>query len=194
LTHLEYEERPFGIMRKMITADGYAQEDPLIFPNMLRRMTELTMKVPIDDTHTKKIVVFVEMNKNGHVSDDEAPDYYLFPMSEGKSVPDAVYPDTTYRMDDLRFQDQMAIESQGRISPRDSWHPATGDRGVAFFDRLLLREIDRVQQGLDPLGLYRDPDRVVDTNFSVLEDMPHNTRGAQGVQTHSRRRQAAVSP
>lgn len=45
LVELEYREAPFGIMRKMVTRDGYVEEDPLIFPNSLRRMNELSTKV-----------------------------------------------------------------------------------------------------------------------------------------------------
>jgi hypothetical protein len=36
---------------------------------------------------------------------------------------------------------------------------------VVLFEQMLLREMDRVQAGHDPLGVLRDPTEVIDTNF-----------------------------
>jgi len=187
LVSLDYEEVRFGIRRRMETADGYVEDDPLVFPNMLRRITELSIKVPVDDTHTRKFIVFVEREKNGHRDGaEQAPvDYYVMQPDDGKSAP-GKYPDVTYRMDRLRYQDMMAIESQGVVSPRHNWHPATGDRGVAMFERMILREIDRVQQGHDPVGVTRDPNEVIDTNFEFFRHAGGTTTGPQGVKVYSR--------
>jgi 5,5'-dehydrodivanillate O-demethylase len=189
LTSLDYEEVPIGIRRKMVTADGYVEDDPLVFPNMLRRITELSIKVPVDDTHTRKFVVFVERERNGHVRENqEAVDYYVMQADEGKSGVGA-YPDVSYRMDKLRYQDLMAIESQGLISPRHNWHPATGDRGVAMFERMILREMDRLQEqpNYDPVGVIRDPNVVIDTNYEFYRNIGGTTTGPQGVKVYERK-------
>ena len=188
LVSLDYDEVPFGIRRRMVTADGYVEDDPLVFPNMLRRITELSIKVPSDDTHTRKFVVFVspEQDSDRGGSDEEPADYYVMPPEDGKNGVGG-YPDVRYRMDRLRYQDIMAIETQGVISPRHSWHAGTADRGVALFERMVLHEMDRVQEGHDPVGVTRDANQVIDTNFEFYRHIGGNTTGPQGVQVYARR-------
>jgi 5,5'-dehydrodivanillate O-demethylase len=190
LVSLEYREVSFGIMRRMETADGYVEEDPLIFPNMLRRMHELSIKVAVDDTHTKKFALFVDMHSEDQPSDDpaDAPDYFVFPQEQGKGAAGKAYPDTTYKMNSLRYQDIMAIETQGIFTARQNWHPGTADKGVAMYDRMILREMDRVRDGHDPIGVVRDSDQYVDTNFEILHEIGGTTRGPQGIRVHERRK------
>jgi 5,5'-dehydrodivanillate O-demethylase oxygenase subunit len=190
LVGLDYRESPFGIMRRMETADGYVEEDPLIFPNMLRRMQELSIKIPVDDTHTKKFVIIVDQHETPGASNDEPVDYYMFPQEQGKSAAGVAYPEATYKMTSLRYQDIMAIETQGRVTNRANWHPGTRDGGVAMYDRMILREMDRVKEGHNPLGVIRDPDHIVDTNFEVLHVIGGSTRGPQGVLVYERKRTA----
>src|SRR5439155_23095171 len=59
---LDYREVPIGIMRRMVTSDGYVEEDPLLFPCNLRRMNQLVCNVPVDDTHTMLFYVFVDFD------------------------------------------------------------------------------------------------------------------------------------
>ncbi len=187
IVSLDYEEVQFGIRRKMVTADSYVEDDPLVFPNMLRRITELSIKVPVDDTHTRKFVVYVERERNGHAGDQHPVDYYVMPRDEGKSGAGR-YPAVNYRMDKLRYQNLMAIETQGVFAPRDNWHLATGDRGVALFERMILREMDRIQEQpeYDPIGVVRDPNVVIDTNYEFFRHAGGNTTGPQGIKVYSR--------
>lgn len=71
-------------------------------------------------------------------------------------------------MNELGYQDIMAIETQGPIAPRRDWHPGTADRGIVMFERMLLREMERVQQGLDPIAVIRDPGQVIDTSYEFF--------------------------
>jgi hypothetical protein len=71
-------------------------------------------------------------------------------------------------------QDHMAWETQGPIADRTSERLATSDRGVVMYREMVKREIARVQQGLDPLGVIRDPDHpIIDTN--VMADLREAT-------------------
>jgi len=191
LVSLDYREMSFGIMRRMETRDGYVEEDPLIFPNMLRRMHELSIKVPVDDTHTRKFALFVDINGKVDADDQEPVDYFVFPQEQGKSAAGVAYPEAGYKMNSLRYQDIMAIETQGRVTARANWHPGTADRGVAMFDRLILAQMDVVKQGDDPIGLVQDSSAVLDTNFEVLHEIGSETRGPQGVRVYERPRAAA---
>jgi 5,5'-dehydrodivanillate O-demethylase len=151
-------------------------------------MHELSIKVPVDDTHTRKYALFVNLNGRLDQEDEEAPDYYVFPPEQGKSAAGRAYPEATYRMTSLRYQDIMAIETQGRVTARQNWHPGTADRGVAMFDRLILTQMDVVKAGDDPIGVFRDPSTVIDTNFEVLHVIGSATRGPQGILVHQRSR------
>jgi hypothetical protein len=74
-------------------------------------------------------------------------------------------------MDRLPFQDLMALETQGTIAPRENERLATADQGLVLLRRLLTREIEKVQHGIDPIGVIREPDRdVVDTYIDVYLD------------------------
>ena len=85
---------------------------------------------------------------------------------------DAVYPNATYSMAKRQYQDLMAMETQGPIAARENEHLATADRGVALLRTVLKREIEKVQQGLDPIGVIRDPNHdLIDTYVHVYMDM-----------------------
>jgi hypothetical protein len=54
------------------------------------------------------------------------------------------------------FQDRLVMEGQGPISPRDQWRMATSDQGVAMLHAMLFREMEKVERGLDPIGVTRE--------------------------------------
>jgi len=167
LAELKYREVPAGIMRTIGISDGYVEEDLLIFPNILRRMNMLSVKAPADDTHTRRFVVTVKVKREG-VNGSGRPGQYHAVLAEAKTPPDAPYPEARYQTNKLPYQDMMAIESQGKVSPRESWHLGTKDDGVAMYDRMILREIDKVAAGLEPLGAGEQAREVVDTNFAAV--------------------------
>ena len=172
LMSLDYQEVPAGIRRTMEVGDGYVEEDLLIFPNMLRRMNMLSLKVPVDDFHTKKFVVTVDMGLLGQLGSErgagdkksEADVYFRVPTN-AKTPIDAPYPQATYSMRQLPHQDMMVIESQGARSPREAWRLGTRDDGIAFFDEMILREIDKVARGLSPIAVG---EAFIDTNLEAV--------------------------
>jgi 5,5'-dehydrodivanillate O-demethylase len=76
-------------------------------------------------------------------------------------------------MDRVDAQDYMVWETQGPIASRWNEHLATTDRGVVMLRQMMEREIAKVEQGVDPIGVVRDPDHaVIDTNLDVtFEEM-----------------------
>jgi 5,5'-dehydrodivanillate O-demethylase oxygenase subunit len=164
---LDYREVPLGIMRRMVSSEGYVEEDPLLFPYTLRRMNQLVCNVPVDDTHTMLFYVFVDLGEGSRDGGEGDGTTYWELRREDIFWP-ALGADGQgrYRMDRLRLQDYMALETQGLVSPRGSWRLGTSDKGIDFFDRLLLREIDKVERGEEPIGVIPDPgDAYVDTNL-----------------------------
>jgi 5,5'-dehydrodivanillate O-demethylase len=71
-----------------------------------------------------------------------------------------------YDLRSVLAQDHMAWETQGPIADRTTEQLCYSDRGIAFFRKLSREQIECVQQGLDPMGVVRDPDHLmIDTNI-----------------------------
>src|SRR5262249_741202 len=50
-------------------------------------------------------------------------------------------------------------------------HLGASDRGVVLFRQMLRQQIERVQQGLDPLGIIRDPEcKLVELPMWIVAD------------------------
>jgi 5,5'-dehydrodivanillate O-demethylase len=171
LTTLEYREMPFGIGSKLVTSHGYVEEDRIIFPNMLRRVNQLQIHVAIDDTNTRLFKLYFSRDRVDYdpTAGTEPVDFYVQEPEELKSGP-GPYPHVRHYMDELGHQDLMAIETQGATASRPDWHLATGDRGVMLFERMLIREMDRVRDGLDPVGVTRDPNEIIDSHFDFYRE------------------------
>lgn len=172
LDGLEYREVAFGIRRKQVHKSGYIDADVLTFPNIQRVYDMFLINVPVDDTHTVRFVPVAdvglgdwwprrETDPGGTTGEGER-------QISSKSPPDAIHPVARYQMDGMgtQAQDLMALETQGPIADRTRERLATSDRGVELYRQVLNREIEKVQQGLDPIGVVRDPDHApVDTDI-----------------------------
>ena len=78
-------------------------------------------------------------------------------------------------------QDYMVWETQGAVANRTAEHLSFGDRGVVLLRNVLRENIKRVQQGLDPLGLVRDPNlAMIDTNLDESIEMERRGRPVPG--------------
>ena len=167
----EFYEFPYGIMKKRTYKNGSIDEHPLIFPNILRQANATQIRVPMDDTHTKIFFVRFYPSEDGRVVRDQ-PDPEVEYVQPYKNPPDGLHPFTRFRMDQVQAQDHMAWETQGPLADRTQERLATSDRGVVMLRELMKREIAKVRQGLDPLGIVREPsqDQMIDTK---LEESLH---------------------
>jgi len=60
----------------------------------------------------------------------------------------------------------MAWETQGPILDRTRERLAASDRGVVMYREMLKREIEKVQRGLEPMNVFRDPNHpIIDTHI-----------------------------
>ena len=141
-------------------------EHPLIFPNMLRANNAIQIRVPIDDTHTADLFVRFTPTADGSIAPDQGDPEVTYKPPH-KDPPHALHPFTRFDMErDVQAQDHMAWETQGAIADRTVEHLASSDRGIVLYRNMVKREIEKVRQGLDPLGLVRDPDHEpFDTNL-----------------------------
>jgi len=170
---MEYSETPFGVKRRQVQKTGYEDIDLCPFPATQRIFNDISIKVPIDDTHTRQYSLYMDLPFDGSErTGDRSIDYYVEPTSEAKTPGELIHPFATYRMSSVRFQDVMALESQGPMSSREIERLGTADRGVVLFREMLKREIEKVQRGEDPMGVVREPDDpVIETFVGQYVDM-----------------------
>jgi len=167
----EFIRFEYGIGKRRTTlppaAGGKSEVDehPLLFPSVLRHVApfdegrsvrhNLQIRVPVDDHHTQVFRVnFVPSTSERSPADAPVPCRFT-PL---KTAP------REYRMDMVSAQDSMAWETQGPLTDRATEHLGVGDEGIIELRKLLKEQIERVQQGLDPLGVIRDPakNRLID--------------------------------
>ena len=166
---VEFEEVPYGIMKKRYFKDGRQDNHPLIFPNNLRQANSTQFRVPIDDTHTWHVHVIFDPCENGDEVEepDNLPVTYMEPFKE---PPRAVHPQARFTMHKPLAQDTMTWETPGAIADRTEERLGTSDRGIVMFREILKREINKVMQGNDPIGIFRGQWPVIDTRLSEILD------------------------
>ena len=81
--------------------------------------------------------------------------------------------DGEYMLEKSYAQDVMAWETQGPIAKRHLERLGTTDRGVIMFRQMLERELQKIEQGLDPLGTIRDPakNEIIELPVEIGKDM-----------------------
>ena len=132
--------------------DEWAVGHPIIFPYMLRVgrgcWSQFQIRVPIDDENT--LVWWYSVIEG---DDDGACDQ----STNDVPVHDVPYLDESgdFLVTTFEGQDMMAWVTQGRIADRTTENIATADKGVAMLRRILVREIEAVENGDDPLGTLR---------------------------------------
>ncbi|MGH7829547.1 MAG: Rieske 2Fe-2S domain-containing protein [Candidatus Binatia bacterium] len=172
----EFYEVACGLMKKRTYKNGQMDEHPVIFPNILRQANGTQIRVPMDDAHTMIFIVRFDRNPDGSTVEEQEdpPVDYVKPY---KNPPEALHPFARFDMsEEVQAQDHMAWETQGPIADRTRERITTSDRGVVMLREMTLREIHRVQEGLDPKGVIRDPaqNTLIDTNLEASLNGPES--------------------
>jgi 5,5'-dehydrodivanillate O-demethylase len=168
----------YGLMKKRTYKNGYTDEHPILFPNILRQGNGTQIRVPVDDTHTYLVFVRFLPSEDGKTVEDEQdlPVIYEAPI---KQPADARHPEAHYTMHNVQPQDMAMWETQGELVDRTVEHLSWSDRGIVAYRRLLKQQIERAQMGLDPLAVVRDPNHaIIDTNLQEsLNEIADRQRG-----------------
>jgi 5,5'-dehydrodivanillate O-demethylase len=161
----EFIRFEYGIKKRRTTlplatggGDPEVDEHPLLFPSILRHVASLKggkehrhnlqIRMPVDDTHTQVFRVnFVPDDTERSPADAEVP----LRFAQLKFGP------REYDMTLVSAQDSMAWETQGLLTDRTREHLGVEDEGVIELRKMLHEQIARVQQGLEPIGVIRDP-------------------------------------
>ena len=162
--HVEigFDEFELGIIKRRVLEGGSRDDDdwavghPLVFPNLLRvgsdRQHRFQIRVPIDDTHTLHWWYSCYFPGHGQPGPDQTEiPVYDVPFRDERG----------FILDFVDGSDIMTWVTQGAIADRTREHLVDTDRGIVMYRRLLLEQAARVADGVDPMGVSRDPEEKV---------------------------------
>ena len=156
----------YGILKRRLLegetedCDSWKIGHPLVFPNLLRvgsgGHNQIQIRVPVDDVTTHIYYYTAYRPDNGRVprKQDSIP-LYDIQMTNA---------DGSYMLDVTDVQDFAVWVSQGAIADRTIERLGKSDVGLAKLRSLYFSELDKVEAGLDPICVYREPadDRVIE--------------------------------
>jgi len=182
---IDFKEFEYG-MTKHRLLEGHSEDGddwkvghPIVFPNMLAvgngdeksRYYSFQMRVPVDDTHTMHLWFNAYVPPQGvevpkHLLDKVHT--YEVPFMDDKGE---------YIVDNVDGQDMMAWISQGAIADRSLENLGATDKGIVMYRRMLKREMQKVQAGIDPMGIVRDSARNERIDLPNEKKKHHNSDG-----------------
>lgn len=151
--------------------DRVSRHATVIFPFYTQTGTagaprsEFQIRVPMDDTHTYHICYQAYAAPPGvEVPQQDVIPYYEAPIydEQGKPI-----------LDYVLAQDMIAWWSQGQIVDRSQEKLGRTDIPIIFLRRQLDQQIRIVEEGGDPLNVFRDPAEMGDVLHGSGEP-PHN--------------------
>lgn len=147
-----------GIIKRRILEGGSEHDDdwktghPLIFPNLLRVGTQgqhrFQFRVPIDDVTTMHYWYSCYLPP----PEKHAPQQDVIPLYD---VP-WQNPDGSFITDFVDGGDIMTWVTQGKIADRTREMLVSSDHGVVLYRKLLLDQLKVIEQGKDPMCVFRD--------------------------------------
>ncbi len=159
---IAFDAFEYGIVKRRLQqgfpedGEDWAKGHPIMFPNILfvgdQVRTTTQWRVPIDDENTYHVSYYVYRAKPGcPVPYQEKAAYRYTPLYE----PDGrFYTGVTFN------QDYMCWITQGAVAQRDKETLGQSDVGLILFRKMLLRQMQVVEDGGDPINTFRDPSRA----------------------------------
>jgi 5,5'-dehydrodivanillate O-demethylase len=144
-----YDVYKYGIIKRRTTEDRDENHPrwrighSVLFPNILWHNSTMQYRVPINDTNTLHISVYLWRAAPG----TEAPEQDVVPS---RYVP---LLDENGRYNDLQLlfnQDYLCWSSQGPIARRELEKLGAGDSGVILTRKILMQQLELVRDGGEP--------------------------------------------
>jgi 5,5'-dehydrodivanillate O-demethylase len=178
---IAFDEVDYGLIKRRLMegqtedASDWTHGHPVVFPLTLAvgtrsetwRQYQFQLRVPIDDTHTEHYWYSAYIPPRGvdvprHLL--ERVPVYEAPMLDERGE---------YLLDYINAQDALAWVTQGPIADRTAERLGTPDQGVLLFRKMLLRELEKVERGEDPMFVFRGAagERTIDLPVEFQKDM-----------------------
>jgi 5,5'-dehydrodivanillate O-demethylase len=170
-----FDNFEYGIIKRRVTEGGdkedtaWADGHPIVFPNMLRQGASgdgvggggllgpaFQIRTPIDDYNTAHWYVACYAKVEGE--EDQRPEEIPFYTVPVPHLDENNQPRWEL-LDSNSAQDPAAWITQGKISDRDQEHLGRSDIGIIQFRQMLEENIRLVEQGKDPMNVFRDPEK-----------------------------------
>jgi 5,5'-dehydrodivanillate O-demethylase len=135
------------------------------------RYFSFQIRVPVDDENTLHLWYNAYVPPQGKKLPEHLLDkvhQYTVPFKDAKGE---------FIVDNVDGQDIMAWISQGTVADRSLENLGATDRGVAMYRRMLKREIKKVEDGLDPIAVVRDPMKNERIDLPNEKKKHHNSDG-----------------
>src|SRR6516225_9820285 len=126
--------------------------EPGTVPRRKQRGTELSWAVPIDNEHVRGISIVAWPLENGTPKPNWKPGTDTIADIRPGSFLKRSYEERQKKPDDLEAQ-----EGQRPIAVHALENLAHSDTGIVMLRRLLREQLQRVERGLDPINVMRDP-------------------------------------
>jgi 5,5'-dehydrodivanillate O-demethylase oxygenase subunit len=151
-----FDEFKHGIIKRRIL-EGQTEADPewalghpILFPHTLfvgsKFSTTLQFRVPIDDTHTYHVSLYIYRAAPGSQAPrQERVSYRHVPLHD---------PNGNWILNYVFNQDYMAWVTQGDIAKRDLEKLGESDRGIIMFRRMLLDHLTKLKEGKPLMNVY----------------------------------------
>ncbi len=184
-TKVAFEKHPMGLVKRRLT-EGRPADDLdwthghlLLFPDKVRlegggyerthNTTEtFQIRVPIDDEHTWHLCYDVFT-----IPGVELPQQDVIPVYHLNIKDQSGQPILDYTLG----QDLVGWWSQGTMVDRSLEKLGQSDKGVILFRRMLKEQMDIVEQGGDPMNVFRDPKKNEYINTQLYEE--HRSGGGR---------------
>ena len=155
---IDFEVFEYGLIKKRLWEGDHEESlewtvgHPHLFPQTTmvsyhNGWVQLQIRTPVDDTNTNFYWYNCRPRPDGEAPKGEVPLWENAWKDEmGNVMPDLA-----------NAQDVMVLVSQGEIADRTLENLGETDKGIVLYRRTLLRELEKVEAGEDPLGVVRDP-------------------------------------
>ncbi|MDB5776660.1 MAG: rieske 2Fe-2S iron-sulfur domain protein [Herbaspirillum sp.] len=182
---IDFREFEYGITKHRLL-EGHSEDSddwrighPIVFPNILavgngnekNRYYSFQMRVPVDDEHTMHIWY------NAYIPPKTAKvPKHLYERVHQYEVP---FKDANgeFIVDNVDGQDMMAWITQGAIADRTAENLGASDKGLAMYRKVLRRELKKIENGEDPMGIVRDAEKNRCIDLPNEKDKHHNSDG-----------------
>jgi 5,5'-dehydrodivanillate O-demethylase len=199
---IAFNEFEFGITKHRLLAGHSEDSDdwrighPIVFPNMLAvgngdeasRYFSFQIRVPVDDAQTLHLWYNAYLPPQGV----DVPQR----LTDTVHVYDVPFQDEhgEFIVDNVDGQDMMAWVTQGAIADRTRENLGSTDQGIAIYRRVLRREMKKIEQGVDPMGIVRDPAKNQRIDLPNERNKHHNSDGFASFMLRTHAKYSPIAP